>query len=80
MNKKRHSPDCVVWSQQYGAACPACGRDGRSHLNQKTLPWSGGMRLRYHKCAECGCNFSSLEIDYAQKVAAGREAETTVHK
>lgn len=54
------------WSPEYGAVCPGCGNESRSHRNQKTMKFYRGMRLRYHTCLECGQSFQTTEIDFTQ--------------
>jgi Zn ribbon nucleic-acid-binding protein len=51
----------VVWSQQYGAKCPGCGKYQK--IAYKHSPWQHGRKTRYHRCPGCGYRFKSLAED-----------------
>ena len=42
-----------------GAICPACGERARVITTRR---WSGGMRIRYHKCQNSNCLLSGLGV------------------
>lgn len=42
-----------------GAICPACGE--RAYV-VTTRRWSGGMRVRYHKCQNSDCLLCGLDV------------------
>lgn len=43
----------VIYDSKDGAACPCCGA---SRLKAyKVMPLDGGLRVRYHKCANPEC-------------------------
>lgn len=52
----------VTWSPKNGAVCPNCGRKKTS--TNTTRPWDGAYRIRYHRCAQCGSRFKSIETDH----------------
>ena len=43
----------VVFSVRHGAVCPCCGAENLP-VN-RTMPWSGAVRIRYHKCTNMDC-------------------------
>jgi hypothetical protein len=48
----------VCYHNRLGGICPACKAD--KCLIVRTMPWTQGEKLRYHKC-ECGQTFTSIE-------------------
>ena len=53
---KRAGPvKCVQWAR---VRCPACGSAKCPAYDVHQKP------LRYHRCADCGWNFSSYETNY----------------
>jgi ribosomal protein L32 len=53
----------VSYSARYGARCPNCGTEGVPAYCRK--PWSGDMRVRHHRCQQCGGRFKSVQVDPA---------------
>ncbi|MBU4526574.1 MAG: transcriptional regulator [Desulfomicrobium sp.] len=43
----------VIFSPRNGAVCPGCGATRLRAY--KTMPWSGSVRIRYHKCGNPEC-------------------------
>lgn len=43
----------VVYSVKVGAVCPCCGAE-RLPVS-RTMPWSGSVRIRYHRCQNPEC-------------------------
>ncbi|UIJ39214.1 hypothetical protein LWC08_06480 [Desulfobaculum bizertense] len=53
----------VDYSPRDGVTCPVCGgrlRWGKMGVTH-SLPWSGRVRERYHRCTLCGAQFKSVE-------------------
>ena len=48
----------VTYSNKDGAVCPACGAVRLKAY--KTMPWSGGLRIRYHKCTNADCVLAAM--------------------
>lgn len=43
----------VTYAPKDGAVCPGCGATRLRAY--KTMPWSGSVRIRYHKCGNPEC-------------------------
>lgn len=43
----------VTYTAKHGAVCPCCGAE-RLPVN-RTMPWSGAVRIRYHRCVNPAC-------------------------
>lgn len=43
----------VTYSARHGAVCPCCGAE-RLPVS-RTMPWSGSVRIRYHRCQNPNC-------------------------
>lgn len=48
----------VEYRAKVGAVCPCCGRERIKAY--KTMPWSGSIRIRYHKCDNPDCVLCAL--------------------
>lgn len=49
----------VDWHPELGGVCPACGTERVSI--KSSPPSSGGVKVRFHKCA-CGTTFKSIQL------------------
>ncbi len=49
----------VDYSPQYGAICPACDTARASVVG--SLPWEGGVKIRYHRCRNMDCPLCQLK-------------------
>lgn len=52
--------DNVYWDTENGASCPCCGVQKVAVTSSP--PWSEGMKVRFHKCGECGEKFKSIQM------------------
>lgn len=50
----------VDYSPRHGAVCPWCGR--KRIPVYRTMPWSGGARVRYHHCPTKGCLLHDMNV------------------
>lgn len=48
----------VVYNDGIGALCPSCGRRARTY---KTARLEGGLKIRYHHCANNDCILGHLQ-------------------
>lgn len=58
----------VEYSPKNGAVCPVCG--ATKLPVQRTMSWSGNVRIRYHRCVNPACvlcelgeGVKSLQVD-----------------
>jgi len=56
---KQEAQAGVDYSPRDGAICPWCGCKAKIY---RTMPWVGGVRVRYHRCHESGCAMHALNI------------------
>jgi hypothetical protein len=54
-------PYGVIWSAQYGGACPRCGIYTKHAY--KHSPWRNSRKTRYHLCPACNFRFKSIHED-----------------
>ena len=52
---------CVVW---YSVKCPGCNSKNTKITTSRDIPY------RYHKCENCGLNFTSYEANYDENAPA----------
>jgi len=49
----------VDWNPEFGGVCPVCG-EKRCRVTS-SIPWTGKIRERYHKCRSCSHRFKSIQ-------------------
>lgn len=76
--RRTDSGICVVW---YSVKCPGCNSKNIKITSSRDAPY------RYHKCSDCGLNFTSIEANFDEnapaltsKIAQGQQEKSEKEK